>query len=212
MHDLRQQIKDFNQAVIELSFRCSCEACPRCKKKAPIFARHDVSPRQFRLREGDLIYILDSWRVRFRCQDCRSVFTEYPPFALPYKRFAKPVLVEHAKSYLEQDQSYRQTVRGTHTPVGYDGPKGQQQGQQLSRSTVWKWLAWLGRLKETLQRATSLVLERDPQANPARDVPPISAKKFCLSARHDVLHFAARLLGAAETAAQLIGAPFKFTR
>jgi hypothetical protein len=96
--------------------------------------------------------------------------------------------------------------------VGYDGPKGEQQGQQLSRSTVWKWLTWLGGLKEALQRATRLVLETSSTANPARDVPPIAAKKFCLAARHDVLHFAARLLGAAETAGQLLGVPFKFTR
>ena len=170
-----------------------------------------MSPRQFRIREGDLICILDSWRVRFRCRDCRSVFTEYPPFALPYKRFAKPVLVEHAKRYLQNDHSYRQTVRGTYTPVAYDGPQGEQ-GRQLSRSTVWKWLSWLGGLKETLQRATSLVLEKHPRANPARDVPPIPAKKFCLQARHDVLHLAARLLVAAESVVQLFGAPLKFTR
>ena len=183
----------------------------RLQKKRADFARHDISPRQFRVREGDLIHIIDSWRVRFRCRDCRKVFTDYPPFALPYKRFVKPTLIEHGKSYLEKDQSYRQTVRGTHTPVAYDGPQGEQ-GQQLSRSTVWKWLAWLGGLKEPLQHATSLVLEKDPQANPARDVPPISPKKFCLQARHDVLHFAARLMVAAEKVAQLFGAPFKFTR
>jgi hypothetical protein len=33
MDDLREQIKDYNQAVLDLSFGCSCEACPRCKKK-----------------------------------------------------------------------------------------------------------------------------------------------------------------------------------
>jgi hypothetical protein len=130
---------------------------------------------------------------------------------LPYKRFVAPTLIEHAKSYLENDHSYRQSVRGAHTPVAYDGPKGEQ-GQQLSRSTVWKWLTWLGGLKETLQRATSLVLEKARNANPARDVPPIPSKKFCLQARHDVLHLAARLMVAAEGVAQLFGAPLKFTR
>lgn len=120
---------------------------PRLQKNGADFARHDVSPRQFRIREGDLICIISSWRVRFRCRDCGKVFTEYPPFALPYKRFAKPALIDHAKKYLQRDISYRQSVQGTHTPVAYDGQAGDQ-GRQLSRSTVWKWLTWLGSLKE----------------------------------------------------------------
>jgi hypothetical protein len=184
---------------------------PRLQKNGADFARHDVSPRQFRIREGDLICIISSWRVRFRCRDCGKVFTEYPPFALPYKRFAKPALIDHAKKYLQRDISYRQSVEGTHTPVAYDGQAGDQ-GRQLSRSTVWKWLTWLGSLKEPLQRITSLVLEKDPGANPARDVPPISPKKFCLQGRHDVLHFAARLLVAIQEAGQLFAPPLKFTR
>lgn len=130
---------------------------------------------------------------------------------MPYKRFAKPAIIDHAKKYLEEDLSYRQSVQGTHTPVAYDGPEGDA-GQQLSRSTVWKWLSWLGGLKETLQRVTGLVLEKDPNANPARDVAPISAKKFCLQARHDVLHFAARWIAAAEQGAGLFGPSLIFTR
>jgi len=209
MDDLRKQIKDYSQSVIDLAFGCLCDSCPRCKKKVSGFARHDISPRQFRIREGDLIHTIDSWRVRFRCPACQKVFTEYPPFALPYKRFAKPTLIEHAKKYLGNDHSYRQAVRGTHTPVSYDG---QEQGRQLRRSTVWKWLTWLGSLKETLQRATSLVLEKNPNANPARDVPPISSMKFCLQERHDVLHLAARLLGAAQKVGQLFAPSLRFTR
>jgi len=97
------------------------------------------------------------------------------------------VIIAQAKHYLGNDHSLRQSVRGTHTPLAYDGPQAQQ-GQQLSRSTVWKWLTWLGGLKETLRRVAGLVLEKDPNANPARDVAPISAKKFCPQARHNVLH------------------------
>lgn len=130
---------------------------------------------------------------------------------MPYKRFAKPAIIDHAKKYLEEDLSYRQSVQGAHTPVAYDGPEGDA-GQQLSRSTVWKWLSWLGGLKEVLQRVTSLVLEKDPNANPAREVAPICAKKFCLQPRHDVLHFAARLIVAAEQAAEIFAVPLIFTR
>jgi hypothetical protein len=130
---------------------------------------------------------------------------------LPYKRFAKSVIIDHASKYLEDDISYRQSVQGTHTPVAYDGREGEQ-GRQLSRSTVWKWLTWLGSLKEPLQRITSLVLEKDPSANPARDVSPILSKKFCLQGRHDVLHFAARLLVVVREAGRLFAPPLKFTR
>jgi len=198
-----------NRCSISLS--SANATCVPAVKKSSDFARHDVSPRQFRIRERDLICVIDSWRVRFRCRDCGKVFTEYPPFALPYKRFAKPVIIAQAKHYLGNDYSLRQSVRGTHTPLAYDGPQGQQ-GQQLSRSTVWKWLTWLGGLKETLRRVTGLVLEKDPQANPARNVPFISAKKFCLQARRDVLHLAARLIAAAEQGAGLFAPSLIFTR
>ena len=33
MDDLRKQIKDYNQSVIDLAFGCLCDSCPRCKKK-----------------------------------------------------------------------------------------------------------------------------------------------------------------------------------
>ena len=210
MDDLRQEIKDYNQSVLELSFECRRETCPGCEIKAD-FAWHDATSRKFRIREHDLICVIDSWRVRFRCRDCGKAFTEFPPFAVPYKRFAKPVIVAQAKHYLLSDLSLRQSIRGIYTPLAYDGPQGLE-GQQLSRSTVWKWLTWLGGLKETLQRVTGLVLEKQPHANPAREVAPILAKKFCLQARHDVLHLAARLIVAAEQAAELFGRSLIFTR
>jgi hypothetical protein len=131
---------------------------------------------------------------------------------VPYKRFAKPAILQLAQSYLQnENQSYRQTVKGSQTPLAYDGQAGEQ-GQQLSRSTVWKWLSWLGGLKQTLRRGASLVLEKDPHENPARDAPPISPKKFCLQARHDLLHLAARLLATAGRVKQLFGTELIFTR
>ena len=35
MDDLRKEIKDYNQSVLDLSFECRRDTCPGCKKKCP---------------------------------------------------------------------------------------------------------------------------------------------------------------------------------
>ena len=83
----------------------------RRQKLIELLTKHDCARRQFRIRVFDqeldefLVQVILSWRVRFRCSHCRAVFTEYPLFALPHKRFVKQDLLAEPQNYLAQQQS-----------------------------------------------------------------------------------------------------------
>ena len=177
------------------------------------FARHDCAPRKFRVRLYDptlddiVIAVFDSWRVRFRCPHCGKTFTEYPPFAWPHKRFVQQDVLAKACKYLQDDPdqptTYRTAVRERRLPLGYrqHGP----QGRQLSHSTVWRWLSWLGSWRELVQTATGLILEKDPSADVHRQDFPIARQKVRSEARRETLQQAARLFHVAEIFSHVLG-------
>jgi hypothetical protein len=160
--------------------------------KTPRFAQHQTVPRQFRVAIGDVIQTISSWRVRFRCLDCLRTFTDYPPFALPHKRFVKQVVLEHVKKFLADDQATsQQATWGTLVPLGYESSTD---GKQLSGSTVWRWTTWLGSLKKVLNQAARLIREKDPQDDLHRTFYPFPRRKVRQPARLELLQDAARLL------------------
>jgi organic radical activating enzyme len=62
--------------------------------------------------------------VRFRCPHCEKVFTEYPPFALPHKRFVNQDVLGKAQKYLDRQPpdaraTYRESLRKNRYPLGY---------------------------------------------------------------------------------------------
>jgi len=172
------------------------------------FAKHDCAPRKFRVRLYDptlddiVIAVFDSWRVRFRCPDCRKTFTEYPPFALPHKRFVQQDVLAKALGYLQDPQAtYRTAVHERRLPAGYcqDG-KG-----QLSHSTVWRWLSGLGSWRTLVQKATGLILEEDPTADVHRQQFSIACFKVRSERRRKLLQQAARLFHVAEIFSRTFG-------
>ena len=69
--------------------RCSLSCCPHCGR-APeptlFFRRHALRQRKFLVIQGRYIHAVEGLLARWRCPFCRRTFTEYPPFALPFKR------------------------------------------------------------------------------------------------------------------------------
>jgi len=177
------------------------------------FTKHDCARRQFRIRVFDPqldefgVEVVPSWRVRFRCSHCRAVFTEYPPFALPHKRFVKQDLLAKAQKYLAQQQSgepttYREAVRDRRVPPSY---ANNNNGRLLSHVTLWRWLSWLGSLKHLVQRATQLVLQKDPHADIHRRNCPVPLAKVRSPQRRQTLEQASMTLQAAEVFSQCFG-------
>jgi len=154
-----------------------------------------------------VVEIIESWRVRFRCGHCLKTFTEYPPFALPHKRFVKQDVLAKAEKYLSAEQprcraSYREAIWECQVPLSY---AQNQQGRQLAHASVWRWLSWLGSLEEGLQRASQLIFQKDPQADLHWKPHPIADHKVRSEGRRQTLQRAARMLDVVETFLRLFG-------
>jgi hypothetical protein len=154
-----------------------------------------------------VVEIIASWRVRFRCGNCLKTFTEYPPFALPHKRFVKQDVLAKAQQYLSAEQSrcratYRETVWECQVPLS---SAEDQQGRHFRHATVWRWLSWLGSLQDLLQWAMQLTLQKDPQADLHWEPHPIADHKVRSEVRRQILQRAARMLDVVETFSRLFG-------
>ena len=155
-----------------------------------------------------VVEVIESWRVRFRCWHCRKTFTEYPPFALPHKRFVKQDVLAKALKYLSAEKTlkcratYREAVLEGRGPLCY---AEDQEGHQFRHATVWRWLSWLGSLQDLQQWATQLIFQKDPQADLHWKPHPIADHKVRSEGRRQTLQRAARMLDVVETFSILFG-------
>jgi hypothetical protein len=199
---IEQEIKEYRQKVIKGQVRCSVKICPRCEQKPDLFKRHDVRQRQFLVIVERLIVKVMSFLVRMKCSLCGKTFTQYPSFALPYKRYVSRQIIERTLSYLQDDtMTYeRATLEqnaiatkgrsppGQPMPVFYQDP-GKASG--LAASTVHRWVTTLGGLQKTLRAATNLLLEKDTDIHRlCFDVP---ARKYRSRQRRSLLQDCLRL-------------------
>ena len=58
---------------------CYRKSCARCNG-GERFAPHDVRSRGLRLIIGHSVLCVTVWLARWRCRNCRYVFTDYPDF------------------------------------------------------------------------------------------------------------------------------------
>ena len=95
--------------------------------------------------------------VRWRCPRCRKTFTDYPPFACPYKAYTLPQITERAAKYVNSTAtSYRKGVRSANRPIYYEktpvGKSAQQHRSEeilslaiVAHSSLFHWVTALGR-------------------------------------------------------------------
>lgn len=182
--------------MIKGQVHCSLEICPRCQQKPAVFKRHDARQRQFLVVVGRLIVKVISMLVRMKCSRCGKTFTDYPPFALPYKRFVSQEIMGRSLHYLqEHTMTYKQATleQDTDQANGRSPPRQPMpvchedtgKGRQLAPSTVHRWLTTLGSWKNILQAATSLLLERDADIH--RQVFDVAARKYRSQDRKQLL-------------------------
>jgi hypothetical protein len=175
------------------------EICPRCKHKPRLFKRHDVRQRRFLVAVERLIVEVISFLVRMKCSYCGRTFTEYPPFARPYKRFVSDEIMERSLRYLQEDtMTYKRAAckPGTSEIYGRSPPlpiyyPDSDTSRQLAPSTVHRWITTLSVLDKTLQAAVSLLLEKGDDMH--RQVVDVAARKYRSEARKRCLQDALRL-------------------
>ena len=166
--------------------RCSLSCCPHCGR-APestlFFRRHALRHREFLVIEGRYVHAVEGLLARWRCPFCGRTFTEYPPFALPFKRYAVSQIAPRALEYVEDDGiSYRKAVLETYMPIFHwfdpatDTHAGEGGEPVLTHTTLYHWVSALGN-----GACTSALHDR-----PAGPFLP-AAWKFLTPARCDVL-------------------------
>ena len=169
------------------------------------FKRHDVRQRRFLVIVERLIVEVLSFLVRMKCSRCGKTFTQYPPFALPYKRYVSQEIMERSLCYLQDDtMTYEWAAREQDTrDINERSPPRQPmpicdqdpgKARQLAPSTVYRWITTLGNLDKTLQAAISLLLEKGDDIH--RQVVDVAAHKYRSQQRKILLQDCLRLFHA----------------
>ena len=163
-----REIQDHSEKVRRGKVLWSPKSCPKCSASADGIKRHAVRCRQFYVIVDQVIQIVIGLLLRWRCPVCKKTFTDYPPFAISYKRFTVPTLMAFAETYIF---GTRMTYRGLldKNPVEY-----KESGKWMEFSTPHRWISTLGSFVKTVRTGMSLVLEANPMSSIARDLAGIS--------------------------------------
>jgi len=142
---------------------------------------------------------------RWRCRSCGVTFTHYPKFLLPYKRYAAPVIMTMSEQYvIEPEATYREVVQPEETPLGYAEKEGGTiDERQLSHTTLWHWLSWLGSKTGLTNQALDLLRQKDPGFELHRLARPMFPGKYRSAKRRNVLERAAELIRIGRRFAEL---------
>ena len=134
--------------------RCSLSCCPHCARtpeQTLFFRRHALRQRQFRVIDSQYVHTIRGLLARWRCPFCRRTFTDYPTFALPYKRYVISQLAPRALQYVEIDGiSYRKGVLKSNLPIFHwgslceDTPSFGPGESALAHTTLYHWISTLG--------------------------------------------------------------------
>jgi hypothetical protein len=120
-----------------------------------------------------------------------------PTFLLPYRRYASTSLMPLARDYVEQDRrSYQRAVTPQGRVIGYVTPANQARIDEraLHRSTLWRFLGFLGAQTIAFQFGLKLLSERGPRCALHRFVGAVAPHKYRSPPRGEILRNARRLL------------------
>lgn len=189
-------IRKHTNSIISGNIRPPQGSCPRCFELPDTYKLHECRKRSFRFTIGCFVRIVLSLLIRWKCPICGHTFTEYPAFALPYKRYVLMDIERLSADYLENEKSYQQTVSYEDGAIGYEQKDGNIDGRQLSPSTLWRWLGFLGSMNNTLTGALNLIRQKSPDSSIFRQLLPLSRGKYRTQNRKIILQNAWKLLQA----------------
>ena len=204
---VKEEIKAYKAAVLAGDVKCASAECPECKLTPDEFKVHERRRRWFYVIVGAFVERLVSMLVRWECPLCGTTFTQYPPFALPYKRYVRQVVEPFAEKYVcEESCTYEESVKINSQGIGYGSQQpGVIDNRQLAPSSVWRWLSFLGGLKETLRRALRLIRAKSPSSELFRKAAAIAQNKYRSKERGDLLRRVLQLRYARHEYRRLFG-------
>jgi len=167
----KHDINKYTSQVKNNEVLCNLPDCPCCKTASILFKRHELKERQFNIIENMIVHIVIGLIIRWKCPGCNKTFTQYPWFAVPYKRYTIPTIIDLCWQYLENALlSYRKLVEVL-CPVEYKYKSG---GMFLHHSTIYHWITTIGCYSVIIRESQRLILEADPSSSIVRVLSTIS--------------------------------------
>jgi len=178
-----EQIKEYTEQVIKGLIVCTLSACPRCELESQYFKRHEARQRIFYPILDQIVYTVTGLVIRWKCTGCSKSFTQYPDFALPYKRYTLPTIELFSQRYTEDDSmTYRKAKMKT--LLGHKDSE-----KQMEHTTIYHWITTLGKCRKVAAKAIDLILQVKPLSTICRDLASlwISPKKYRSEQRKEIL-------------------------
>jgi len=179
----KQDIDKYTEQVKNNEVLCNLPDCPCCKTASKFFKRHELKERQFNIIENLIVHIVIGLLIRWKCPGCNITFTQYPWFAIPYKRYMLPTIIDLCWQYLENALlTYRKLVE-VWCPVEH------KSGMILQHSTIHRWITTLGCYSVIIRESQKLIFKADPSLSIVKDLSNISVfgRKYKNSDRKTIL-------------------------
>lgn len=163
--------------------------CPACLEAGTLRV-HELRPRGFWCCLLNQVERVASTVLRVACRVCDSRTTVLPAFALPHKRYVASDLIDASQRYLLDDEATHESATKVEgRPVFHS-----TMGATRARSTVHRWITFLGSLTTILGNGTELAKEADVTFSPLAEMLHVSKRRYRTDARCEVLGRAHLLL------------------
>ena len=183
------KIQAYESKLLECPAAFFPPLCPTCQESRTLRV-HELRRREFWFCLAQEVKRVVSVVLRVVCKACNHRTTVLPGFALPHKRYLLAVVSDASELYLLDDSAtYESAARSGGQPLFHDS-----EGSALARSTVHRWIGFLGSLVLLLGSATALLREADPTFSPLVEMRDISARRYRSETRRECLERAHRLL------------------
>jgi hypothetical protein len=188
------------QEVLQKKLPKDLLLCKNCYANTREFKLHEKKDRLFYVVIDNIVEKINGLLGRWKCAICKTTFTHYPDFAIPYKNYVKENIFSFCKAYLENDTAtYASVVKHENCAIGYETSffDGKDLAQ-LEGSSVWRWIDFLGSLDKTINNACGLIKERSPTCPVFREIQPVIRRKYRSKKRRKLLEQCFRFFNVKE--------------
>ncbi len=163
--ELAREIEQYGALVRVGGVECNLPSCHRCTARK--YWRNGVREREFLVIVENFIRTVLSCLSLWKCAVCGKSYTLYPEFALPYKRFPRPNILDLCERLADGERlNYQTGVKRDKLEIGYE----QDDARLLGPSTLHRWVAAVGGMSETIRQAVDLILQKNPSSSIIREL------------------------------------------
>jgi transposase-like protein len=185
-----ERIHQYTEHVRKGQITCNVGVCKHCEVISDYFKRHEARKRRFYVVVDQFVQVVFALLVRWKCPGCNKTFTDYPEFAIPYKRYTLPMIKAYSRQYVNDDEI---TYRGLRNkiPIGYPDSE-----KQMDHSTFHRWITTLGGYTDIIRKSQDLIVQQNPGSSVCRESANLSVcpAKYRSERRKQLLIQCRRLL------------------